>query len=491
MPRCHDHKFDPIPTEDYYSLYGVFASSVEPRAARSSARGGADDRVRELRQAQEVRERRRRGTRRRSQGRECHSIRGAAVCLRPRPRLRAAAGSRRTRTDKIAPGRLRGLCDALAASTWRRAGRRHDPVFAPWHAFAALPGRRLRRQGCRRWPGSCPSRTAGPSARGRGRSPTRLRRPWPRSSPGTDAAAEAEARWQESARGGSRRPSALEDADWEALRQVLYAENGPIAVGPPPALIPRPKERTGSRPSREESTSWTVTHPGAPAAGDGPERRPQPVEPAGLPPRQSGRRQGGAATVPRGACRAGPQAVRRTAAAGSSWRRRSSEPDNPLTARVMVNRIWLHHFGRALVGTPSDFGLRSDPPTHPELLDYLAGAFVRRGWSIKAMHRLIMLSNTYQQRSDNRPECARARPGEPPGLEVQPPPARLRGDPRRLAGRLRPARPDDGGPSRCRSSKAPFPTRRTIYGFIDRQNLDGIYRTFDFATPTPPAPGGT
>ncbi len=71
--------------------------------------------------------------------------------------------------------------------------------------------------------------------------------------------------------------------------------------------------------------------------------------------------------------------------------------DNPLTARVMVNRIWQYHFGRALVGTPNDFGVRGQLPTHPELLDHLATRFMASGWSIKAMHRLLMLSATYQQ----------------------------------------------------------------------------------------------
>ena len=74
-----------------------------------------------------------------------------------------------------------------------------------------------------------------------------------------------------------------------------------------------------------------------------------------------------------------------------------TRPDNPLTARVMVNRIWQYHFGRGLVQTPNDFGVRGLPPTHPELLDHLATQFIRSGWSIKAMHRLIMLSATYQQ----------------------------------------------------------------------------------------------
>ncbi|RLS42097.1 MAG: DUF1553 domain-containing protein [Planctomycetota bacterium] len=77
-----------------------------------------------------------------------------------------------------------------------------------------------------------------------------------------------------------------------------------------------------------------------------------------------------------------------------------TQPENPLTARVMANRIWQYHFGRGLVKTPNDFGMRGMPPTHPELLDHLATQFVKNGWSIRAMHRLIMLSATYQLASD-------------------------------------------------------------------------------------------
>jgi cytochrome c553 len=75
-------------------------------------------------------------------------------------------------------------------------------------------------------------------------------------------------------------------------------------------------------------------------------------------------------------------------------------PEHPLTARVMVNRLWQHHFGLGIVRTPSDFGKQGERPTHPELLDYLARRFVESGWSIKAMHRLIMLSAAYQQSSE-------------------------------------------------------------------------------------------
>ncbi len=84
--------------------------------------------------------------------------------------------------------------------------------------------------------------------------------------------------------------------------------------------------------------------------------------------------------------------------------------DNPLTARVMVNRIWQHHFGQGIVRTPNNFGKLGIPPTHPELLDYLACQFVSHGWSIKAMHRAIMLSAAYQQSSQGDKETMRADP---------------------------------------------------------------------------------
>ena len=76
-----------------------------------------------------------------------------------------------------------------------------------------------------------------------------------------------------------------------------------------------------------------------------------------------------------------------------------TRPDNPLTARVMVNRIWQYHFGHGLVKTPNDFGVRGVLPTHPELLDHLASQFVRNGWSMKSLHRQIVHSATYQQAS--------------------------------------------------------------------------------------------
>ena len=80
-----------------------------------------------------------------------------------------------------------------------------------------------------------------------------------------------------------------------------------------------------------------------------------------------------------------------------------ADPKNPLTARVMVNRIWQHHFGKGLVATPNDFGARGAAPTHPELLDFLAAHFIESGWSVKTMHRMIVLSRAYQMQSEGDP----------------------------------------------------------------------------------------
>jgi mono/diheme cytochrome c family protein len=154
---------------------------------------------------------------------------------------------------------------------------------------------------------------------------------------------------------------------------------------------------------------------------------------------------------------------------------------NPLTARVMVNRVWQHHFGRGLVGTSSNFGVLGDRPSHPELLDWLAHRFMASGWSLKALHREIMLSSTYRQSSrlDSNNQTK-----DPDNILL------WRMNRRRLdveawrdailavAGRL-----DSkiGGPSV--SLDSPANGRRTLYAAISRHDLAGVLRLFDFPDP--------
>lgn len=161
--------------------------------------------------------------------------------------------------------------------------------------------------------------------------------------------------------------------------------------------------------------------------------------------------------------------------------------DNPLTARVFVNRVWRQLFGKGLVEGPSDFGARSDPPSHPDLLDHLALGFMNQGWSVKWLIRQMVLSRTFRQQSGSHTL----------GKRVDPENRLLwRMNRRRLdfeamrdtllaaAGRL------DltvGGPS-VNITRPPFSTRRTLYGRIDRQNLPSLFRTFDFASPDTHSP---
>ena len=119
-----------------------------------------------------------------------------------------------------------------------------------------------------------------------------------------------------------------------------------------------------------------------------------------------------------------------------------TRPDQPLTARVIVNRLWEHHFGRGVVATPDDFGAHGEAPTHPELLDWLAVELVEHGWSLKHVHRLMVLSNAYRQ--DSRPADADGKRIDPENHLLcahEPPPARRRGAARRRAGDGRHAQP--------------------------------------------------
>lgn len=155
------------------------------------------------------------------------------------------------------------------------------------------------------------------------------------------------------------------------------------------------------------------------------------------------------------------------------------DPRNPLTARVMVNRLWQHHFGRGLAGTPSDFGRQGSPPSHPELLDWLAAEFMRSGWSLKHMHRLMMMSQAYR------------RTGSKDGAAADPDNRFLAYmTPHRLSfEELRDAWLQAAGFLEARMGGRPESLfgsgglRRTLYCQVDRENLPAVMRTFDFANP--------
>ena len=164
--------------------------------------------------------------------------------------------------------------------------------------------------------------------------------------------------------------------------------------------------------------------------------------------------------------------------------------DNPLTGRVMVNRVWLQHFGEGFVRTPDDLGVMSEKPSHPELLDYLASWFVDEkgaNWSIKKLHKFIMLSRVYQESSYIIPGSKY--PDMDPGNRLL-----WRANVRRLdfesfrdsllamSGRLDPKM----GGQPVNITDEPYSYRRSIYGYIDRGNVPELMYLFDFSDPDMP-----
>jgi mono/diheme cytochrome c family protein len=188
----------------------------------------------------------------------------------------------------------------------------------------------------------------------------------------------------------------------------------------------------------------------------------------------------------------GKSTGRRTALA--EW---IASPSNPLTARVMVNRVWQHHFGRGIAGNPSDFGLNGEKPTHPELLDYLAVRFMKEGWSVKKMHRLMLTSSAYRQSTAPNAKAAKLDPTNTLFWRMNR--LRLEGEALRdgiltVSGRLN---PQAGGPSvypevspevlatgsthKWGASPEDQQRRRTVYVFQRRSLMLPIVEVFDGA----------
>jgi hypothetical protein len=483
--RCHDHKYDPIPTDDYYSLYGVFASSVEPEDLPalewpgSGALGRSAEFVRKLEAAKKARDdylADRRAEVEKDFAQRFSLYLKAAYDLKMEPR--SPKLDERARADKLDARRLR-----VAIMLWRRhleaTSTTNDPLLAPWHAFAALPreGFAARAEEVMRKLTSVHPMVARVVL---GTAPTSMDEVVARYS-GLFARLET----LQKEHTAKRLPE-----DWESIRRVIHGPDGVLALTD--AKDPQHRFLNQTQQARFAALQGAIdrlnaTDPSAPARAMVLKDAPQAVEPhvfiRGNPGRPG-------KAVPRRFLRvlAGPEvAPFRKGSGRLELAQAIVAPTNPLTARVLVNRVWHWHFGKGLITTPSDFGLRSDPPSHPELLDFLAAAFIADGWSIKALHRRIMLSSTYRQASDPRPDAAGRDPENrlvwrfnPQRLDFE----SMRDSILAVSGALDPSL--RGRPVMI--TEPPFSTRRTVYGFIDRQNLDGLFRTFDFAVPDATSP---
>jgi hypothetical protein len=278
-------------------------------------------------------------------------------------------------------------------------------------------------------------------------------------------------------------PTSLPSADKEALRQVLYAEGTPLVLPRTEAdTILARKLGEGTAPFRNRIEALNWTHAGAPKRAMALVDRSNPGNSHVL---KRGNPSNPGEEVPRhfleilSATNAPPF----TNGSGRlELARAIASRDNPLTARVYVNRIWLHHFGEGLVTTPGDFGVRTEEPINRSLLDYLAATFVENGWSTKSLHRMILLSATYQQSSEAQPADTKLDPDNRllshmnrQRLDFE----ALRDTLLQLAGKL----DLKIGGLPVEIDTEPFATRRTLYALIERQNLPAVFRTFDFANP--------
>ena len=283
----------------------------------------------------------------------------------------------------------------------------------------------------------------------------------------------------------------MPDPAHEQLRQVFHAPDSPPNVPLNPIgdleLLPDRASQAELAKHLGAVEKWRAGGPGAPPRAMVLEDIPKPVEPRVF---LRGNPHNLGPPVPRQFPAVLAGSDRRPFREGSGrleLARAIVDPANPLTARVMVNRIWMHHFGAPLVSTPSDFGVRSDPPTHPELLDHLA----TRSWPAAGRSRRCTgrscSRSVYGQASVDRPECRQVDPENTLLWRMNR--RRLDFEATRDALLAASGRLDRtvGGPS-MPDLTAPSSTRRTLYASIDRLNLPSLFRTFDFPDPNATSP---
>jgi mono/diheme cytochrome c family protein len=491
--RCHDHKFDPIPIKDYYSLYGVFDSSAERERSITDPAELDEAYLTELQKREKT-----------------LADRIAEVRLESSERVRNRAGdylaaqfelekypddtfNQVFQTSDLIPTIVRRWQDFL-----NDARLRDDPVWSVWNRLAPLselpPDEFAKRAEM-----ICSEVIAGDAATINPIVAEAFRSPpeSPAQMAATYGKVLSEVRTQVvSQLGESPLTDAagmtLPDPAAESIKRVLYGSESPCEIPAEPIVDIEMFLDLSSIEQlwrlQGEVDRWVIQSGTRDHRARSLVDRPVPREPRvfkrGNPLRKD-------EVVPRQFLIALSGETRQPFAHGSGRLELAQEiidPANPLTARVFVNRVWGHCFGNPLVNSPSDFGLRAPPPSHPELLDWLAARLIDEGWSMKDLHRQILLSAAFRQ-SDSGPEdpakLARAQETDPGNASL------WRWYPRRLSlEEMRDSllaatneldRTVGGKPVELWNR--PYPKRRTLYGVVDRQFLPGLLRVFDFANP--------
>lgn len=361
--RCHDHKYDPIPTADYYSLYGVFDSCMEEQKVLADAPGDEAFRAELVKRQNAYRDKL-----------QQYSDE-STVRARQRTADYLFAQSELHKYPADGFDQVFQKTDLLPAfvRTWQRylraAKLRNDPVFAHWHVYAALE------------PATFPAAATEATNRlasGEVKTNSRVAAAFA-TPPGSfrevcerygDVFAAVDKQWQEciATNGEGNVATALSDADAEAIRQVLYSDGSPCRVPDGPISHCETFFDSGSltelwklQGNVDRWLNGSVEVPVALALVD----QATPVEPRVF---RRGNPLNLGADIPRQFLSVPSGSDRKPFEIGSGrleLARAIIDETNPLTARVIVNRVWARHFGSGLVTTPSDFGLRADPPSHP------------------------------------------------------------------------------------------------------------------------------
>jgi len=483
--RCHDHKYDPVPTADYYSLYGVFASSHQPDELPLLGEPQTSSQYTAFLQAQASKQRevdQWLEQRRVETEQELRSRLGdyLVYTVEQLPEYR--------REDQKRFQGRRGPLRPAAVRNWQRFlvsdNASPEPTWRLFRELALLPADSFAEK--------APSllESAAKGTADRPAPPSRLTKALQESQPKSMLEAAAifgdvfeavDKTWTE-ARAADEKLQHLADGESERLRQLLWDASAPTSLDIA-AIIEHLDQAQRNKHNQliNAVNGVEVTHPGAPPRGMVLVDKPKPVEPVIF---RRGEPRNRGDKVPRRFLQVLSHVDGGVPFEHGSGRLELAQaiidPQNPLTARVIVNRIWQHHFGEGLVRTPSDFGIRGERPTHPELLDYLASELIDSGWSIKHIQRLIMLSTTWQQSSDLRNDglqndtenrllwhMPRQR------LEFEALRDRLLVAAGQLDGRI-------GGRSVLIHQDAP---RRGLYAYIDREDFPGLLASFDVPSP--------
>ena len=497
--RCHDHMFDPISQKDYYALHGVFANITEPGVkpqigALPPADLLSDFSKQEMAVAKEIRE-------------SYYETIGAfnqGFRLKSPLYLELLTLSREpvSESDKTVPYfaflRANKLDDEVARRIAGRVKQHDDSIFGSLVLFSELkadefaakaPGIVAQIQA-----GVLPGRNKKPINRlvvaaFKGAKPKTIKDVWQIYDNVFAMVAPRSAVWLDGMAVNSSDVVPGVDAAMAEVLQIPFEvkPGGSLAIADFRRMmdaLPNNRKRD-IQGALVKYNGLLLTHPGAPAYAMIVADKAQPQDSAVMIRGQADNR---GPIVPRrflDVLSAGGKGTPFTKGSGRlELAQCIADRNNPRTARVMVNRVWMHHFGEGLVSTPDDLGTMAENPTHPELLDYLADYFVERGWSLKQLHRLIMLSRVYQESShilegsdytDKDPYNRLLWRANVRRLDFE----GVRDSLLAISGQLE--RSIGGKPVNV--TEEPYSYRRSVYGYVDRGNLPELMAHFDFSKP--------